>query len=359
MRVPALAQHFRRRLRRPAPWAIVGLFWVTFSAFSFLVFSSLPGSRAMLTFHAVLMPGLISFSYGFICPLPWRYTPDSRTRAGFPRGLLQALLVNALLIALLTGMSLAIMRAGGVAIPDTGFTGGHPDRYLSQLKSQLLFGLPLMTLVGGLISLGQSVEEEKDQALDRLQEAQWLLLRGQLSPHVLFNALNGLAELVHQDARAAEAALLDLAGLYRALLDHGDKVWAPLGDERRLVERYLTIEGMRLGHRLQVAWDWDPALDPIQAPPFLLQPLVENALKHGISPTPLGGELRIEARRQLYGTLLRVSNTGEPPRLVLGHGIGLANLEARLHLAYKGRASFRLVEEQDWTVAEITLPEAG
>ena len=359
MRAPALAQHFRRRLRRPAPWAIVGVFWAIFTIFSFLAFSSLSGSRAMLAFHAVLMPGLISFSYGFICPLPWRYTPDSRTRAGFLRGLLQSLWVNTLLIALLTEMSLAILRAGGVTIPDTGFTGGHPDHYLPQLRSQLLFGLPLMTVIGGLISMGQSVEEEKDQALERLQEAQWMLLRGQLSPHVLFNALNGLAELVHQDARAAEAALLDLAGLYRALLDHGDKVRAPLGDERRLVERYLTIEGMRLGNRLQVAWDWDPALDPLLAPPFLLQPLVENALKHGISPTPVGGELRIQVRRHLYGTLLRVSNTGRPPRLVLGQGIGLANLEARLHLAYKGRASFRLFEDQEWTVAEITLPETG
>ncbi|HET8901659.1 MAG TPA: histidine kinase [Holophagaceae bacterium] len=200
------------------------------------------------------------------------------------------------------------------------------------------------------------MEEEKFHALEQLQEAQWILLRGQLSPHVLFNALNGLAELVHQDPKAAEAALLDLAGLYRALLDHGDKVRAPLGDERRLLERYLGVEGMRLGPRLKVGWEWDPGLDRTEAPPFLLQPLVENAIKHGVSTSLEGGELRIEARRQLYGTVLRVANTGQPLRLVLGQGVGLANLEARLRLAYKGRAAFRLFEEGAWTVAEILLP---
>ena len=341
------------------PWAVVGIFWAIFSAFSFFLFTHLQGSRALLAFHAILLPGLTSYTYGFLAPLPWRMTRTDALRAPFLQGLVQALLFNAILITALTALSLSILHAGGVSPPETGLTGGHPEHFGRQLISQLIFGLPLMTVIGGLITIGETVATEKEQALEQLQEAQWILLRGQLSPHVLFNALNGLAELVHRDADAAEAALLDLAGLYRALLDHGDKVRAPLGDERRLLERYLGVEGMRLGPRLKVHWDWDEGLDRALAPPFLLQPLVENAIKHGISAAPRGGELRIEARRQLYGTVLRVANTGLPPRLVLGHGVGLMNLEARLRLAYKGRALFRLFEEEAWTVAEITLPEAG
>ncbi len=341
------------------PWIVMGIFWAIFSSFTFIVASHLSGSRTVIALHALLSPGLGSFSYCFLSSLPWRFTGDDRIRAPFGRGLVQALVFNAALIAALTAISLTFLHAGGVQLPDMGLTGGQPNEFVHQLGAQLMFGLPMFTVVGGLITVGETVEEEKIHALEQLQETQWILLRGQLSPHVLFNALNGLAELVHQDAEAAEAALLDLAGLYRALLDHGDKVRAPLGDERRLLERYLGVEGIRLGPRLKVQWEWDGGLDRSEAPPFLLQPLVENAIKHGIAASPQGGELRIEARRLLYGTVLRVANTGQPPRLVLGHGVGLANLEARLRLAYKGKAAFRLFEEQGWTIAEIALPEVG
>jgi hypothetical protein len=346
-------------MARPTPWVVMGIFWAIFSSFYFVAFTHLNGSRAILIFHAILSPGLATFSYCFLSSLPWRYTGDDRLQAPFLRGLAQAFAANAVLIAILTASSIALLRAGHVQLPDSGFTGGKPNEYLHQLGAQLLFGLPIFTVVGGLISVGETVEEEKSQALDQLQAAQWVLLRGQLSPHVLFNALNGLAELVHQDPKAAEAVILDLAGLYRSLLDHGEKMQAPLGDERKLLERYLSVESMRLGPRLRVAWDWDPALDRAHAPPFLLQPLVENAIKHGISAAPGGGELRIEVRRQLYGATLRVANTGQAPRLVLGQGVGLANLEARLRLAYGGKAAFRLIQEEGWTVAEITLPEVG
>lgn len=346
-------------MSRPTPWVVMGIFWAIFTSFTLLLAKHLTGSRGFILFNAILSPALGSYSYCFLSSLPWRYTGDDRLQAPFLRGLGQALLFNTALIAFLTAIGLAILHAGGVHVPDNGFMGGHPDDFIHQVGAQLLFGLPLFTVVGGLITIGETVEEEKSQALDQLQAAQWVLLRGQLSPHVLFNALNGLAELVHQDAKAAEAVILDLAGLYRSLLDHGEKMQAPLGDERKLLERYLSVEGMRLGSRLRVAWEWDPSLDRAQAPPFLLQPLVENAIKHGIAASPAGGDLRIEARRQLYGTTLRVANTGQAPRLVLGHGVGLTNLEARLHLAYKGKAGFRLFQEEGWTVAEISLPEVG
>ncbi len=356
MRATSLTRHLRRRLTRPMPWVVMGVFWVIFSFFTFLMVDHLDGSRAIRTFHAILSPGLSCFAYCFLTSLPWRYTGDDRPYAPFLRGLGQSFLFNTLIIVALVALGLAILHVGGVKVPAPTFFGGNPDRFMTQLLPQLVVGLPIYTVIGGLIAVSEAVDEEREQALEQLQEAQWILLRGQLSPHVLFNALNGLAELVHQDPKAAEAAILDLAGLYRSLLDHGDKVRAPLGDERHLLERYLGVEGMRLGSRLRVTWDWDAGLDRTMAPPFLLQPLVENALKHGIASAPKGGELRIEARRQLYGTVLRVVNTGQPPRLVLGKGVGLVNLEARLRLAYRGRASFRLFEEDATTVAEIALP---
>jgi two-component system sensor histidine kinase AlgZ len=172
---------------------------------------------------------------------------------------------------------------------------------------------------------------------------------------VLFNSLNGLAELVRLDPLAAEQAILDLSELYRALLRHGDRPVAPLGDERALVQRFLAVEGLRMGSRLQVAWRWDESLDSVEAPPFLLQPLVENALKHGIAPNPAGGELAISLTREGAGFRLRVVNTGKGLGLVPGQGVGLQNLEARLKLAYGTGAAFHLRSEGPRTVAEVIL----
>jgi LytS/YehU family sensor histidine kinase len=227
--------------------------------------------------------------------------------------------------------------------------------FRTALKLNLLFGVPMMTIVGVLVMLGQITRMEKDEAEAKAKEAQWVLLRGQLSPHVLFNSLNGLAELVRVDPLAAEQGLLDLASLYRLLLDHGSRPSAPLADEKALVERYLAVEQVRLADRLKVSWAWNPILDSLAAPPFMLQPLVENALKHGIAPHPEGGELRIALEPDLYGFTLKVANTGRALPLVPGEGIGLRNLEARLRLAFGDAGSLRLATDGPWTVAEIRV----
>jgi LytS/YehU family sensor histidine kinase len=301
------------------------------------------------------MPFLISFAYGFLTPLPWRWSGDDRVRAPFARGLLQAGAFNAGLILLLVTLSWLLVRDAGLKAEAVGLPRGTRTGFSTILGMNLAVGLPMMTILGAIISFAVVTEEEKAAAEARLEEAQWVLLRGQLSPHVLFNSLNGLAELVRQDPAAAEQAILDLAELYRALLSHGDRPWAPLGEERALVARYLAVEGLRMGTRLQVAWDWDAALDPAEVPPFLVQPLVENALKHGLSPHAEGGALEISLRRQGAGLRLRVANTGRALGLVPGNGVGLGNLEARLQLAYGDAAAFHLRTEGPWTVASVIL----
>ena len=103
-------------------------------------------------------------------------------------------------------------------------------------------------------------------------------------------------------------------------------------------------------------WEWDEGLDEVEAPPFLLQPLVENGLKHGIAPHPAGGDLVLSLRREGAGLRLRVSNTGKGLGLVPGQGVGLQNLVARLNLAYGSAATFHLRTEGPATVAEVLLP---
>jgi sensor histidine kinase YesM len=176
-----------------------------------------------------------------------------------------------------------------------------------------------------------------------------------MNPHVLFNAISGLTELVREDAAAAERALVNLSELLRGLLEHGDKISAPLAQERILVEQYLAIEQVRLGQRLQVEWHWDGTLEHHPAPPLLVQPLVENAIKHGIAPQRGGGKLAIHLRGSCGFLELEVANTGVPPDENAPEGLGVRNLRERLKLLGEPSEAFRLVREGEWTRALVRL----
>jgi len=160
---------------------------------------------------------------------------------------------------------------------------------------------------------------------------------------------------VREDPAAAEAALVNLSELLRALLEHGSRLRAPLGDERRLVERHLALERIRLGHRLRETWNWPEALDALEIPPLMIQPLVENALKHGVSKAVGGGALAVTVTREGERLFVRVANTGPAPTEPETQGIGLRNLRERLDLLGAPADALRLQREGEWTVAELKV----
>jgi hypothetical protein len=354
MKASDLADLTGRQLRSPTTHWVVLAFASVFALLKLSSYAALKWYHPAAWASALITPLLIALSYGVAAQWPWFWTGDGRLRAPWGRGLAQALVFNTGLVLLLVAIDYGLLSLAGIrSVPVEG-SGIHLG-FRTALKINLLFGVPMLTIVGVLVMLGQITRMEKDEAEAKAKEAQWVLLRGQLSPHVLFNSLNGLAELVRLDPIAAEQGLLDLAALYRSLLDHGSRPSAPLADEKALVERYLAVEQVRLADRLKVTWSWNPVLDHLAAPPFMLQPLVENALKHGIAPNPGGGELRIALEPDLYGFTLKVSNTGRALPLVPGEGIGLRNLEARLRLAFGDAGALRLATEGPWTVAEIRV----
>ena len=185
-------------------------------------------------------------------------------------------------------------------------------------------------------------------------------LQSRIRPHFLFNTLNTAIALVRDEPAKAEAILEDLSDLFRhALREQGDT--ATLAEEIALARRYLDIEQMRFGDRLQVEWALDEGAGVAELPPLLLQPRVENAVKHGVEPSAAGAQVRISTQRRGSMVVVKVTNTvpaGQGPR---GHGLALANVRDRLKLLHDLQGSFRtaLVDGVYQVRLEIPMPAAG
>lgn len=167
-------------------------------------------------------------------------------------------------------------------------------------------------------------------------------LQSRIRPHFLFNTLNAAIALVQVDPRQAENVLEDLAEVFRvALEDHGHVV--TLAQEIDIAQRYLAIEQVRFGSRLRVHWVIDDKAGSVPVPSLLLQPLVENAVRHGIEPAPDGGEIVVTTRRYRDHVSVNVMNTVPPEThgpVFTGHGIGLNNVRERLRLLHDIAARF-------------------
>lgn len=189
-----------------------------------------------------------------------------------------------------------------------------------------------------------------------LARARLEVLKGQLQPHFLFNTLNVIAELVHQDADKADAMITALSDMLRLTLDSASEQLVPLEREIEFVESYFAIMQTRLGERLRYECDIKLAAHRALVPPFLLQPLVENAILHGIEPIPTGGVVTIRAWVKGDDLHLSVADNGigmeTPP---LREGIGLANTRARLQELFGDTAQVILTNGRGVTV-EVIMP---
>ena len=165
-------------------------------------------------------------------------------------------------------------------------------------------------------------------------EARLELLKAQLQPHFLFNALHSIAELMHQDVDAADRALMRVSDLLRAAIDVNGRQEVRLAEEIALVERYLDIERIRLGDRLRAKVDVDPHLLDAFVPVFLLQPIVENAVRHAIAPRSAGGSVMLHVRRSDRELQIEVDDDGPGFASDAPERIGLKNTRARLTQLY-------------------------
>ena len=220
----------------------------------------------------------------------------------------------------------------------------QPHWLAASLAGALLAGV----LVAGLVWRSRAQTPASTQA--RLAD-----LQARIRPHFLFNTLNSAIALVRAEPARAEALLEDLSELFRSALSESQRE-VTLAQELHLAQRYLAIEQVRFGERLRLNWALDPQASAARLPPLILQPLVENAIKHGVEPSVHGADVHIATERRGDRVVVRVTNTVPAGAGVPGQGLALDNVRERLSLLHDLQAQFRAALIDGRYVVRLELP---
>jgi LytS/YehU family sensor histidine kinase len=255
--------------------------------------------------------------------------------------------------------SVYAIRHGVYAL--AGLTYEHdpwPQVFVYESLKLLLFSGLWFAVIFGLSSFGLwKQERERLLTLQKhLAESQLSQLRTQLQPHFLFNALNTISSLMQVDVERADRLLAQLADLLRSSLQVGERQMTSLRAELALLDLYTRIMQERFAGHVTLSHEIaDDTLDA-EVPAMLLQPLLENAYKHGVERSSQPVAIAITTRRDAAQLHVTVRNTGEIRATAGGEGIGLRNCRERLELLFGGRAALDLVQEGDAVAAKLTLP---
>lgn len=306
--------------------------------------------------------------YGWAALAPVIFAVARRIPLGgapLPRGLLLHLVAGVVLSALKLAALLPVTRylfgweAQGVGVaPGLGWLIAH--RLPGNVIMYLLFAAGASVVVEH--RRGRDNEVARARLAGELAESELRLLRAQLQPHFLFNALNAVAAFVRLDPPRAERMVAELGELLRLVLHASSAPHVSLEEEMRIVERYACIHRLRFGDALDIRVGADAELRALPVPGVILQPLVENAVRHAAG-AGAGAEVRVRAYRDDGQLVLAVANTrpsrGAHQGTGSGQAIGLTNTRSRLASLYGDAARLDLREEGEWTVAEIRLPLAA
>jgi len=284
----------------------------------------------------------------------------------------RALVVHVPAVFVVTFVHAMLIGAGRVLTMQL-FAGQQVDWWLGVRERFFLYFDWEMMTYWAIIAVSHAFDyyrESQDRALTtaqlqtRLAEARLQALQRQLHPHFLFNTLHTISALMHRDIDAADSMLARLSDLLRLTLDRVGSQMVPLKDELDFINKYLEIERTRFGDRLHTTFVIEPDALSASVPNFLLQPLVENALRHGIGPKVGGGRVEIRAHHNGEWLQLVVQDDGygvPPDRLdAFNTGVGLRNTRSRLEHLYPGNHTFEFQTPTGGGLAvTIVLPFAG
>ena len=206
-----------------------------------------------------------------------------------------------------------------------------------------------------LLEHNNEIRQERLKMENLAQSVELELLKKQLNPHFLFNALNSIKALVNIDPEKSRDAIVKLSELLRFTLNYGLKPVVTLEEEMDEVRKYLELEKIRFGSRLKVIWEIEEKSKKLTIPPASVLTLVENAIKHGIAKHPGESVVRIKTSVMETDFGIEVANSGLLDQSD-GEGIGLRYLKKRLENAYKGRSRFEIFQSDDLVIANIKIP---
>ena len=253
------------------------------------------------------------------------------------------------LMAIVT--ALAFSYSAGIVGTVLGAGPGRPDFSLFVLQSVLAVALVSVALFRYLFIRAQW----RTQILAR-SEARVQALQARIRPHFLFNSLNTIASLIPEEPDAAERAIEDLADLFRGSMRRADSLIS-LSAELKLARKYLQMEQRRLGDRLLIDWQVSELPAGASILPLTLQPLLENAVAHGIAPRVDGGKIRVYGVGEKENIVITISNPLGPEQYSSeGHGMALANIRERLDLAFGPLSSLITHQDDQQFFAVLSLP---
>ncbi len=259
------------------------------------------------------------------------------------------------------GSALGIVTAEAL-FPGMSLKFSFQEYFVFNLILSVVFGIVVSGYLYFKYRLDRAVEEIKEYEVEKerveklKKEAELEALRSNIDPHFLFNTLNSIASLIREDPQKAETMVEQLSALFRYTLFSREGSKVKLSEELEVIKRYLEIEKTRLGSRLRYNMNIPEETLKCGIPPLLLQPLIENAVKHGIAKLEKGGMIEISARISSGVLHISVSNdSAEAKTEEKGRGFGLRSVRERLYLIYGDKAALK-TEESEIYKTVLTIP---
>jgi two-component system sensor histidine kinase AlgZ len=344
-------------LARPWRLAVYLAIWVPLGVL-LAVLLSLQG--ALVWRDALIVAVPLSLAYGFLSLSAWYVTGGTPVdRVGPLR-----VAVTAVAASFVSSAVWLLLARGWMGLIVSLFRHADvPGSFRTGAPTLFGFGflLYLLAMAVSYLAAAFAVSQEAERRSLELQvlarEAELRALRAQIDPHFLFNSLQSISALTTADPAAARRMCLLLADFLRDTLALGARARIPLSSELALARRFLAIEQVRFGERLRIDVEEDARAEVCELPPLLLQPLVENAVTHGVAHLLEGGTVRVRAERRPSTVTLTVENPCDPDRPAgRGTGLGLRNVRERLQSVYGDEALLQVSERDHVFVARLEIP---
>jgi two-component system sensor histidine kinase AlgZ len=320
--------------------------WVPLGAILGLLIS-VAGAFTAIETSAVIVP--VTVILAFVCLSPWyacRALPLRSTGAARLLG------QHVLAAVVVSGVVLFVARIVASGLSDM-LPGLDSIGAVGPVLAAMVAMIYLLSIAMHYVVI-EAQTSRRSELLAR--EAQLRALKAQVNPHFLFNSLNSISALTASDPMRAREMCIQLADFLRTSLRLGERAAIPFREEMELTRMYLSVEQVRFGRRLHLALDVESACDDCEVPALVIQPLVENAVKHGIALLDEGGEILMLGRVVKEGLRFTIENPYDPLAPASRSGIGLANVRQRLEARYGNAARLEVEASDDVYRVTVVLP---